>query len=76
MCSEAANAAQAGNASRSVSLLLPKKHEVFYPLVLYSNYTISEAHGFSATITSFHFLPTASSKLQVARVPCRDLNVS
>jgi len=33
MCSEAANAAQTGNASRSVSLLLPRKHKVFYPLV-------------------------------------------
>ena len=68
MCSEAANAAQAGNASRSVSLLLPKKHEVFYPLVLYSNYTISEAHGFSAILTSFDFLPAASSKLQAAEL--------
>jgi len=69
MCSEAANAAQTGNASRSVSLLLPRKHKVFYPLVSYSNYSISEAHGFSTILTSFHFLPTASSKLQASRVP-------
>ena len=46
MFSEPADAAQAGNASRSVSLLLPKKHEVFYPLVLYSNYIYPKHTGF------------------------------
>jgi hypothetical protein len=34
MCSEAANAAQPVNASRNASLLLPRKHKVFYPLLL------------------------------------------